>query len=765
MEEFGVSVRTLVEFTHRGEDIISGLPLKSMQDGVLGHKARQAILETDWETEKSLSLSLPLEDEEKTLVLRGRMDAFLEGDCPVIEEIKLWQTSDPPDSPNPAHLAQAQVYGHMLMEERPGLSEVCIRVCYVRSSGETVRMFPLDMNREELREVFQNLYLPYLRHLRLLWRHIRARNASLENLSFPFSPWRPGQRDMSVQVFTAIRQKKRLFASMPTGCGKTLAVLFPALKALARGLTGQLFYLTARTTQQQAPMDALQLLSSPSLCLFSLILIAREKVCPEGGVCSPDFCTRARGHFLRDQEALLDMLSLDVWRESDIRLVCERYHLCPFEFRLRLSEFSDLVICDYNYALDPRVRLVRIFETRRNLTLLFDEAHHLHERLRDMLSGTADGAFLTQMRREVRRCRGQKHPLYKALGKVIRLLKELRDEKTGEETVLPDRPEDLLFPLKDLLDILGEFMGTFPWESPQRVLQTLKDLYGLRRALEEDHDCAFLLSGRQVPLLRARCLSGAAYFERMTRRLSGTICFSATFHPLPIQKMLLGGSEEDACFEAPSPFDPSRLLVLIRRVNTRYAERGRTAGAVAEAILSLVSSHPGKYLVFFPGFAYLNQVLPLLNIPCQVQKSGMKEEERQFFLEPYRTGTDPVLSLCVLGGLFSEGIDLPGNCLDGVCIVGLGLPTVSPEQTCLQQYMEKQHGQGFLLASLLPGMQKVAQAGGRVIRREEDRGVILLLDDRYPGCLNLLPPHWQVREDTNLSSLRAFWETPPETGP
>ena len=763
METIRVAVRSLVEFTLHGTDIRRlGGQVKDMQDGMLGHKARQSLLDEGWEAEVPLSLSVPVEDEEVELLLSGRMDAFCDGDVPIIEEIKLWQHKDPPQVPFEAHEMQAVCYGHMLCETR-GVENVIIRVVYVDRRGKVRGEFDAALTAEECRERFLTVFEPYVRRMRLLRKHRRERDASLRHLRFPFESYRPGQREMAVQVYTAVKLGKRLFASMPTGTGKSIAALFPALKALGEGLTGQVYYLTARTTQRQGALEALRRMREQPLHLWTLILDAKDKQCPEKTLCHPDYCPRAKGHFLRDHAAIEEMLQTDDWSPENIRQMADKHCLCPFEFALSLAEIADLTICDYNYALDPAVHIQRIFDQTANVTLLIDEAHNLLSRVRDMLSGTVDGGRIRRLRTVVGKSAGRKHALYKAMTEVLKALDDLPvpgDESTeGELAKLPSSLDNACMELTDAF--MTAQNEDFPWdEAGEKVSDTLLPLLSFVRARKRDTtEYAWLWQGRKNKVLTAFALDVASYFEEVTTMLRGVVCFSATMHPLEDMKTLLGGQADDACFAMPSPFPPENLLVLQRDVNTRYRFRDAACGDIAAAIRAMVEAKSGRYIAFFPSFAFLRKVSELLDIPHQVQRPGMSEEERRAFLAPYVPNGAPALSLCVLGGIFSEGIDLPGNALDGVVIVGVGLPQVNLFQETLRAYYERTFGDGFLYAYMLPGMQKVAQAVGRVIRTEDDRGVAILLDDRYrqSAYRRLCPEHWEIRRGDAQAELRRFW--------
>ena len=760
-----MSVRTLVEFTLHGTDIGPVGSMRDMQEGMLGHKARQGLLGEGWEAEVSLAMDIPLDDEAE-LHLTGRMDAFCDGDVPVIEEIKLWQRKEPPLLPYEAHEMQAVCYGHMLCETR-GVEEVLIRVVYVDRRGKVRGQFDTPLTAEECHARFLSVYEPWLRRNRQMRLHRRERDASLRHLVFPFEQYRPGQMEMAIQVYTAVKLQRRLFASMPTGTGKSIAALFPALKALGEGLTGQVYYLTARTTQRQGALEALQLMRHQPLHLWMLTLDAKDKQCPAPTLCHPDFCPRAKGHFLRDHAAVEEMLGIDDWSPENIRAMADKHNLCPFEFSLSLAEIADLTICDYNYALDPAVHIQRIFDKTADVTLLIDEAHNLLSRVRDMLSGAVDGGRIRKLRTVVGKAAGRKHPLYKAMTEVLKAIDDLpipEDESAeGELTKLPTSLDNACMELADAF--MEAHNDRFPWgEEGERLRDTVTPLLGFIRARRRDTtEYAWLWQGKKNKTITALALDVAGYFEEVTTMLRGVVCFSATMHPLEDMKTLLGGTEEDACFAMPSPFPRENLLIHQIDVNTRYRYREAACPQIAAAIRAMVESKPGKYIAFFPSFAYLRQVSEMLDIPHQAQRASMSDEERREFLAPYVPDGELVLSLCVLGGIFAEGIDLPGDALDGVVIVGVGLPQVNLFQETLRTYYERTFGDGFLYAYMLPGMQKVAQAVGRVIRTETDRGVALLLDDRYRqgAYRRLCPEHWKVNYELGMMNselrMKDFW--------
>ena len=755
-----VPVRELVEFSIHGEDILPAAGKQDMQAGMKGHKARQGMLGEGWQAEAPLSLAISAEGID--FLISGRMDAYYEAGIPVIEELKLSSGPQPPDNAWPAHRAQAVVYGHMVCLEK-GKQAVRIRVVYVTELGAQRAAFEEELDAAALAMEFTALLDAYAKWEAIQRKHRATRDESLHALPFPFDTYRPGQREMAVQVFTAIKQKRRLFASMPTGTGKSAAVLYPALKALGQGLTGQLFYLTARTTARQAALQALDLMRKKGMHVRSLTLNAKEKQCPGFTRCHPDFCPRAKGHFLRLPDALAEIMEVTDWNGQAVLDMANKHQLCPFEFALSLTEIADVVICDYNYAFDPAARIKRIFEWRTDLTLLADESHNLASRVREMLSGLADGPQMKAYRTLLAKSIGRRGPLYKALTEAIRQLRSIPFEGDAEEMEIDALPEGLVPAMQALLE---QVMEAFSAPPPGEAGQGLGDMYqmaiGFCAAQDRGLSNYALLCRRKGKdrAVRLLCLSVAEHLMEVTKRLSGVVYFSATLSPLSAMQKLLGGGEEDACFALPSPFPPENLLVIRHRADTRYAIRRETAAHVAAAILRAYFLRPGKYIAFFPSYAYLKLVgAELLTaqpaLPLLIQENGMEEAARESFLNRFTLDGEPLLGLCVLGGVFAEGIDLPGERLLGVMVVGVGLPMVCPEQEALRRHYEKTLGDGFAYAYRYPGMHKVLQAAGRVIRSETDRGVVLLIDQRYyqQDYLSLCPPHWHFEGDTP----ETFW--------
>ncbi len=739
------SVREVVEFTLLSGSLLPGTQLARMREGTLGHQARQRAMP---DARAEVVVRGEAQGDMATLAVSGRIDLLYEQDgVPVVEEIKLTPV-EPPAAAVPVHRAQAVCYAHML--DKP---VVTVRVCYIHRDGEEAAAFAETITQEQLRAEFTALTAPYLAMAedRLRWR--ATRDASLRTLPFPFASYRQGQRDMAVHAYWAVKSKKRLFAQAPTGTGKTAAALYPALKALGEGLTGQIFYLTARTTAQQNAATSLNRMREGGLRLRVLTITAKEKVCtraaseetapiapsPGGFRCDLLTCPCAIGFFDRLPAALSDMRRLDDWSRENVLAAAHAHQLCPHEFSLSLCEEADAVLCDYNYAFDPAARIKRVFQWTTSVTLLVDEAHNLPDRARAMLSAELSSQMMREIRRTVGKILGRKNPLYLSLTALIAWLEAREDGAHAE------KPDDLLPLLEACMDALLAAPHVPVGDLPRALLASMS-------ALERFSELYTVLTARQGKRAHVQlfCLDPAPHLRDVTRKLRGCVFFSATLTPLSAFRDAIGGTEEDGLLSLPSPFPQENLLVLRSAVSTRYRAREQTADLVAAAILAVTSARPGNYLACFPSYAYLARVRDILqekgdSLTLHVQRGGMDEAAREEYLAAFTPrDTGALLGMVVLGGVFGEGVDLPGDRLSGVIVVGVGLPQICPERELLRAYYDQALSDGFAHAYRYPGMNKVLQAVGRVIRTETDRGVALLIDDRFLSAeyTRLMPPWW-----------------------
>lgn len=746
-ENVKVSVRELVAFSYFPEDITPASDPALLLKGTLAHQARQK--KSTGECEKTIRHAFLCEG--LSVMVYGRMDVLTDGEMPLIEEIKLGGQRR--EAALPEHWAQAVCYAAMLCLEKP-CTGVRIRICYSDENGVELQSFEQSCSAKELIAQMDALLVPYARFQKRELAHRRFRDQSIRKLSFPFPSYRVGQRELAVQVYRAIRRKKRLYASLPTGTGKSAAVLFPAIKALGEGQTEKILYLTARNTARQSPLNALQRMRQAGL--RCCVLSAKETLCEETLQCDPTGCSRAAGHYIRQKEALEALLSGNelFWDDTAIRSWASRYHLCPFELALTLTELADVVMMDLNYVFDPFAQVKRLYQRKTGCTLLVDEAHHLLDRVRDNLSGTLDSREIARLRAAYGKRRGRGNALYRAAGRVIRFLRAL-DAPAGEER-LESIPEDAKGTVRDLLAAASDEAAD---EAARALLRiTLPFVYALEH-FDQDYAALLECHGRER-VLTLYCLFPGKEIMQTTKGMRGAVFFSATLTPLAAMKRLLGGTEEDACFALPSPFPREHLAVVLGNVNTRYEAREASVQAVAGAIRRAVLSRPGSYIAYFPSYAYLELVRAHLQTedlpPLWIQTRDMGEEDRAAFLAAFDRQDQPQLGLCVLGGLFSEGIDLPGNRLIGVMIVGVGLPVPSARINAVRDCYERRFGDGFAYACRIPGMHKVLQAAGRVIRSETDKGLVLLLDERYQqeAYRSLLPQEWNVYTGGMTEALR-----------
>jgi len=744
---FRISVRELVAFCFPPEDITPGGGVGDMLAGGTAHRAAQK--NREGEIEKSLNHVFHLKG--FTIELFGRMDAYTDGAIPLVEEMKHCRIT--PESPWPEHRAQALCYAAMvaLLWEKP---QVRFCVSYVSLEGELLARFEECLSAEELSRQTESWLEAYLAFALREEAHREARDASLKAMGFPYPTYRNGQRELARQVYTAISRQKRLFASLPTGTGKSAAVLFPALKALGEGKTGRLLYLTARNTARQSPLEALERMLAQVMRARITVLTAKEKLCPAPARCHPDDCSRANGHYLREKEAVAELVEKGgLWTDEVILSASDKYHLCPFELALTLTNLADVILMDLNYAFDPFAQLKRMFRVHRDMTLLIDEAHHTLDRVRESLSGELDSSVFREHRMVVGKALGRRHPYYKALSALIHALQNEmppEDAPQWQAQELPDGLCTLVETVQEEAAALVNHPQGMPLPDVFPIIRLcLPFLYAAQRLDGEDYAILWNAHGKERSLC-LYCLSPGGEIARITAQQRGAVFFSATLSPLESMKQLLGGEEEDACFALPSPFPPENLRVYVRSLSTRYQHRADTAQQVAHLIAEMVASKRGNYIVFFPSYAYLRMVRLLLDEaslpPLWVQTPQMDENDREAFFQAFSSTDEPHLGLCVLGGLFSEGIDLPGEQLIGAMIVGVGLPTPSQKQTAIRQRYQELLGDGFHYACRIPGMQKVLQAGGRVIRSETDQGVLVLVDDRYreANYRYLLPDHWHL---------------------
>lgn len=773
-----ISVRNLVEFVLRSGDLDnrrSGAAQKdAMVEGSRIHRKIQKRMGSTYRAE--VPLKHLVHDEEVDLLVEGRADGIDEQDGIVtVDEIKgVYMELARLEEPVQVHLAQAMCYGYFYCCDKE-LDGIRLQMTYCNLETEDIRRFKVDKSKEELENWFHGVIHEYLKWARFLHHHELTRDESIKKLEFPY-PYRAGQRELVVSVYKTISRKKKLFIQAPTGIGKTLSTVFPAVKAIGEGKGEKLFYLTAKTITRTVAEEALRILRSGGLIFTSVTITAKEKLCPlEKMECNPDHCPYAKGHFDRVNEAVFDILhlELEVTREK-ILSYAEQYQVCPFEYCLDISSWTDGIICDYNYVFDPNARLKRYFSEGNKGEYLFlvDEAHNLVSRAREMYSASLKKEDFLEVKRIIK---GKMPKLERQLDRCNKIMLEMKRECEDWQEL-----SDVTGLTAAVMSAFAEmefFMEEFPeFEGRDVVLDfyfVLRDYLGIYERVDENYRIYAQFQGDGSFCVRLFCVNPAANLSECMGQGNSTILFSATLIPIRYYKTLLSRDPEDYAVYANSPFlEENRLLMVATDVSSRYTRRNESEyRKVAEYIREVAEAKEGNYIAFFPSYHYMEQVLSTLDdMPsfCHllIQGQGMREEERNEFLEEFeKSRKGSLVACCVMGGVFSEGIDLKEERLIGVIVVGTGLPMVCVEQEILKRYFDEKEERGFDFAYQYPGMNKVLQAAGRVIRTQTDRGVILLLDDRFlkRDYLELFPREWEHFQMVNRTNvglcLRDFWST------
>ena len=792
-----ISVRSLVEFVFREGDITSadsGAPnTEAMQLGSKIHRQIQKSMGLGYEAEVSLFALQKMTSREFSsdfiLRIEGRADGIFREDGRVtVDEIKgVYMDVEEMEKPVLVHRAQAMCYAYMIAEAE-NLPEVEVQMTYCNMETERIRRFQETFTRGEIAAWFTDLMDRYEKWAVYEYDWKKKRDASIRKLVFPF-PYRPGQKELAAMTYRTIEDKKKLFIEAPTGVGKTITTVFPAVKAMGEGLSDRVFYLTAKTITRTVAEECFALLGQQDLTFKPITITAKEKMCILDKIsCNPEDCERAKGHYDRVNEAVYDMLIHEEKLTREILLsYAERHRVCPFEMGLDAALFADAVICDYNYAFDPDVYLRRFFSTEKkgDMIFLIDEAHNLVERGREMYSARLVKEDFLAVKRIVRAVqRHEKRPevqynlrkFEKALEAANRTMLEWK-HGCDEFEVLDglDGVGAFQFQLLRVLAAYELFARDYP-ALPER--ETVLDFYfSVRKfaaAVEEADDRYKVYmdyDGEGNFRIKLQCMDPSGRLREVMERGRSAILFSATLLPIRYYREQLGGGEDDRAVYAESSFLPEQRKILIARdVTSRYARRGQSEyQRIARYLEVFVSARAGNYMIFFPSYSFMDQVISRLELDegqkLLVQGADMREREKEEFLEAFdaESGTG-VVGCCVMGGIFSEGIDLKEDRLIGAAIVGTGLPMVCHERELFKNYYDEKKGQGFSYAYLYPGVSKVFQAGGRVIRTAQDRGVILLLDERFLGrqYLELFPREWFPYEAVDIErmerELKKFWD-------
>ncbi len=773
-----ISVRNLVEFIFRSGDIDNrigkGVQKEAMQEGSRMHRKIQGRMGIEYRAEVPLKLEVP--QEQYVLALEGRADGIITNEEGVtIDEIKCMYTDVTRfEEPIFVHKAQAMCYAYIYALQN-GLDQISVQMTYCDLDTEEIRRFQESFSFFWLERWFQDMIEAYRKwtYFQFAWRKIRQ--ASIQTLEFPF-PYRDGQRKLVGDVYRTINRKKILFIQAPTGTGKTISTLFPAIRAVGENLGDKIFYLTAKTITRTVAKDTCDLLKAHGYQGKVIVLTAKEKMCPcEEMDCNPSNCPRAKGHYDRVNDAVYDLITTedDFTRERMLEQA-EKYQVCPFEMSLDASLYADVIICDYNYVFDPNVYLKRFFSEgeKGDYIFLVDEAHNLVERGREMYSAVLIKEEILAVKKLVR---GKDRKLEAALEKCNRQMLEWKRE--CEKYVVYESIGAFAFSLMRLMSLLDVFLQS-RGEMPERKAITdfylnLRHFMNMFERVDENYVLYTDFDDENRFCLHLYCVNPSVNLQECLERGNSTVFFSATLLPVNYYKNLLSSKKDNYAVYADSAFqEEQRLLFIGRDVSSLYTRR--TIGEfrrIALYIQQVLRAKKGNYLIFFPSYRFMEDVYEQFlavnerEADCMIQNGNMNEAEREAFMQEFAEPREKSLAaFCVLGGIFSEGIDLKEDLLIGVLIVGTGLPQICTQREILKEYYQEENGQGFDYAYQYPGMNKVLQAAGRVIRTASDRGIIGLLDDRFlrNDYRQLFPREWSQYEVHTLESLPGaldtFWE-------
>ena len=776
-----ISVRNLVEFILREGDIDNrtggGQDPENMQMGSRIHRKIQRQMGSDYQAEVPLKTEIVCDG--FTLKIEGRADGLIHTKEQVmVDEIKgVLRELDRVQEPAGIHLAQAKCYASMVAEQE-GVDEIGVQMTYCQMETEEVKRFQYSYQSNELKVWFDEVIRQYEKwaKFQIEWR--KARNASIKGIEFPF-PYRKGQRELAVSVYRTILRKKKLFIQAPTGVGKTISTVFPAVKAVGEELGEKIFYLTAKTITRTVAEQAFETLREQNLKFKVITLTAKEKICfCEETSCNPDDCPYAKGHFDRVNDAVYELLMQeDVMSREVLQAQARKNKVCPFEMALDVSTWVDGVICDYNYVFDPDARLRRFFAEggAGGYLFLIDEAHNLVERGRQMYSAELCKEDFLAVKKLVK---GEAPRFAKRLEACNKILLAMKKECENYKVL-----DNISHFGIQLMNVLSETDRYLEECVDKEVRETVLDFYFQVRSFLNIYDgldenyvvyTEYQENGRFV--LKLFCVNPAANLQKCLDKGNSAVFFSATLLPIQYYKRLLSTEKDNYAVYIDSSFDTKkRLLMNGVDVSTRYTMRSREMyQRYAIYIFRVVKAKMGNYLIFFPSYRFMEDVYQEFTqllasdeeeMELVIQQKHMDEEERENFLRAFEMGREKsLIGFGVLGGIFSEGIDLTNEKLIGTLIIGTGLPQVCNEREILKSYFDQKGLYGFDYAYRYPGMNKVLQAAGRVIRTEDDRGVILLLDERFQRekGKEIFPKEWadceRCRLDIVEEKIRLFWE-------
>ena len=737
-----LSVHQLVDFLLRSGDIDNRVfNRSSMSEGSRLHSEYQGRQSSNYMSEYPLAVSLNIDGID--ILLEGRADGIIkksDGSYVIdeikttVEDLKIFHEQN-----LEWHLGQAKCYAYMFSKSND-LDYIGIKLTYIRQGKEKEQFIDsYYFNFLELEQFVFDLINDYLEFYNIIFQKQEKRNQSIESLAFPFNKYRQGQRELAKYCYATAKKGKRLFVEAPTGIGKTMSTIFPFIKAMKDDEKSKIFYLTAKTPGKEAAHQALKLLKEIGLLLSDIIITAKDKICfCKGQSCNPDECPYAKGYYDKIQTVLrYAILSYDDFDLALITRIAYENQICPFEFELDLSLFMDVIVCDYNYLFDPISYMKRYFdEDSSHFLALVDEAHNLVDRSRDMYSSSLSYESFKEARKSVKH--SKLHKLKLALSKMNKMFKEYLDDEEDGNHILENFDDYTYKTIASFITTMQDINKNDNKEMSKELLSFYLDVNRFARILEfvNDNYLLYVQKEKDNIILNISCLDASIYLRSCLKALKGAVLFSATLSPLDYFVNTLGGEEKDARLVLPSPFPKENLKIIIApNVSIRYKKRDTSYQKVADYISSFVKNKIGNYFIFLPSYEYLHNLMPFINIEDAdifEQDREMSDEEKEAFLLNFKPNPEKTaLGFVIVGGAFGEGIDLVSDRLIGAVIVGIGMPKINFVSDQIDKYFDEQGLSGYNYAYLNPGMNKIMQALGRVIRSEEDKGAVLLIDERY----------------------------------
>jgi DNA excision repair protein ERCC-2 len=775
--EVKASVREVAELIYGSGDLVSeNYLIRRAEEGIAIHTEHQSLYKEQDKSE--VFIDYEETNEEYSLYISGRIDGIIvRNKKTIIEEIK--STTKDLDSvdeeTSPAHLAQAKLYAYFyaLKNHR---KKINVRLTYIHVFTKKAKSINFLFSIENLVSFFKDTIRQYIGWLKVIDDHENDRNKSIAGLKFPFDHYRDGQRELMGACYKTIIRKDILYAIAPTGVGKTIATLFASLKAINQK-SQKVFYLTAKNLGKRVALKTVEMLMENGLAAKTAEITSKDNIClQETRDCDPEKCPYSKGYYNRVFAAVRDLHEHEnLFSKEIIVRYALKHEICPFEFSLDASYYADIIICDYNYAFCPRTHLIRYFdeESKYSPILLVDEAHNLVSRSKDMYSGTISKIRILTLAKLLKEtgCQVQKE-IHEIMGYFDGYIAQL--ESVDYQVI--DYNEGFSDAASRLFMKADAFINDNKSVSNKsEIIKLLMDILRFTKTSEYfDSDFVYAIEKSDDDILaNIQCLDASKFIlKTLKEHTVGSVFFSATLYPITYYRNMLTQNSGNY-IRIDSPFDPAHLnLVAVNDVSTRYRDRMQSIGRVVEVIRTLGQGKKGNYIAFFPSYEYLslvNEELAKTSNDCYIiQKREFTLKEREEVVNLFRNNEKTQIGLFVMGGMFAEGIDYIGDMLSGVVVIGTGLPKYGGYNNVVKSHFDEKFGNGFDFAYTYPGLSKVIQAVGRVIRTETDRGIAILIDDRFTSIKyqKLYPKEWShMKTITDIKELKSdilrFWE---ETG-